>query len=447
MNIELENINFLLNKIIQYFFGIKESFAISLNTDECDDKPIVFRQLTTNVTDSRINRDAGIQRYVTIDWLVFCANKTCSNQLIARVLFKGLVDKITDLIQLEELNNRLRNFVLMDSVEEHDILKLNEDAVISHFWSKLLDKKWLIDYYIDLALASNGLPDSELILQLSAMRYEKREVSTKLYFVDDVNLKCELSFSDEMRGSNVLDFSRENLRTIRKLMELSGEQYGLIIHNKTVLGVVNIEDNNHPDCYIDIKGYLKWSLNYGKEVVFEYSNGLYRIGVISSEEAYCYKKEQLKVFLSKWELGNKIDRILENIDVIKDAATHGSSIVFIDKGMLADKLDKLVQLNRGYKVDEIDLSSAAKITGLTSVDGAIMTDLDCKCMGIGVILDGEALQKGNNGRGARYNSVTNYIRVIREENQDVCCFAAIFSEDGMVNFACGTFGKKCVEVF
>ena len=46
---------------------------------------------------------------------------------------------------------------------------------------------------------------------------------------------------------------------------------------------------------------------------------------------------------------------------------------------------------------------------VTSIDGAVLLDLECTCYGVGVILDGEAKSKGNLSRGARYNSALTFL--------------------------------------
>lgn len=68
---------------------------------------------------------------------------------------------------------------------------------------------------------------------------------------------------------------------------------------------------------------------------------------------------------------------------------------------------------------------------MTSIDGAILLDLQCNCWGIGIILDGNAIVYGNNSRGARYNSVHNY--VANKKTDGKICIGIIISEDGMVN--------------
>ena len=54
-------------------------------------------------------------------------------------------------------------------------------------------------------------------------------------------------------------------------------------------------------------------------------------------------------------------------------------------------------------------------------------DSSGKCLAIGVIVDGEAVKKGNVGRGARYNSIANYVKLKQG------CVGIVISEDGMVN--------------
>ena len=57
-----------------------------------------------------------------------------------------------------------------------------------------------------------------------------------------------------------------------------------------------------------------------------------------------------------------------------------------------------------------------------------MIDINCICYSFGVILDGIAcIDKGDNSRGARYNSAIKYL----ESNPD--SIIIIISEDGMID--------------
>ena len=65
---------------------------------------------------------------------------------------------------------------------------------------------------------------------------------------------------------------------------------------------------------------------------------------------------------------------------------------------------------------------------VSSIDGAILIDMDGVFHAIGVILDGSAIPDGDTGRGARYNSTLRYIHRMREV--DLPCLAVVVSEDG-----------------
>lgn len=63
-----------------------------------------------------------------------------------------------------------------------------------------------------------------------------------------------------------------------------------------------------------------------------------------------------------------------------------------------------------------------------------MADLAGTCLAVGAVLEGLSLIRGNLGRGSRYNSVSNYIYVVKEEYACKDIFAVIISEDKMLNF-------------
>jgi hypothetical protein len=69
----------------------------------------------------------------------------------------------------------------------------------------------------------------------------------------------------------------------------------------------------------------------------------------------------------------------------------------------------------------------AVIPRVTSIDGAVLVDLDGTCHAIGVILDGQAHRHCSPSRGARYNSAVRYAYGRTD------CMVVIKSEDGMVN--------------
>lgn len=70
--------------------------------------------------------------------------------------------------------------------------------------------------------------------------------------------------------------------------------------------------------------------------------------------------------------------------------------------------------------------------GMTNIDGAIFIDTKGKCHAIGMIVDGETIIEGDAGRGARYNSINNYINWAFKTGKGYFV-GIIVSEDGMIN--------------
>ena len=86
-------------------------------------------------------------------------------------------------------------------------------------------------------------------------------------------------------------------------------------------------------------------------------------------------------------------------------AEHGTMLVVSRNA--AQQAADLTKPNRGIKPFDPDEGT---ITAASVIDGAIMVDLEGKCHGIGVILDGLAGDGENPARGARYNSAIRYLR-------------------------------------
>ncbi|MGR5878355.1 diadenylate cyclase [Bacillus pacificus] len=61
---------------------------------------------------------------------------------------------------------------------------------------------------------------------------------------------------------------------------------------------------------------------------------------------------------------------------------------------------------------------------VSSIDGAVLVDLDANIHAMGVILDGVVSQKGDASRGARYNSAVRYVEMIEHK-----CILVVVSED------------------
>jgi hypothetical protein len=72
-----------------------------------------------------------------------------------------------------------------------------------------------------------------------------------------------------------------------------------------------------------------------------------------------------------------------------------------------------------------------RVRSLTAIDGAVVIDPTGMCHGVGVILDGQAVESWDPSRGSRYNSAMRYVSTKRDEGHK--CMAVVISEDGMTN--------------
>ena len=67
--------------------------------------------------------------------------------------------------------------------------------------------------------------------------------------------------------------------------------------------------------------------------------------------------------------------------------------------------------------------------GISNMDGALILDFGGNCKAISCIVDGKAVIPGRVERGARLNSIENYVG----SKKKGICIGIVISEDGMVN--------------
>ncbi|EFM11351.1 hypothetical protein PaecuDRAFT_1797 [Paenibacillus curdlanolyticus YK9] len=253
----------------------------------------------------------------------------------------------------------------------------------------------------------------------------------------------------------------QDARRIRKLLEMTNKENDLylIADHEIVYGIGRIEWNQ-------IDGEVLYELEF---------KGLsqYRLTLISTEsqqssEGQLTMVEDRKVYRMRADIEIKADKLLgvsfknpeigeggfssqrfekivrsqfaslgisskeitklERIVRKAKEQQHGTMVVITDRDTAKSELHALSM--QSTPIDPIDIDPAF-IKHLTAIDGAIYLDIYGKCHGIGVILDGLAIETGDSGRGARYNSAFRYMNKLHKENKG--CVIAIVSEDGMVN--------------
>jgi hypothetical protein len=368
-------------------------------------------------------------------------------------------------ILVKELNRVLYDAILLSILSE--VIKgktktREEEKRINKLIGNLMSREWLVEQYRRAVITGCNLPDCELLIQISAMEYEKRFTTSSLCFYSDD--KCpEESREMKFLGGKNLDFSVSNLRTIKKYMELAGKKNVLVLtasnkRDKLKYRMVGIASNvDDDDCvFLDITSKLSWKI-YRKDprskiVLLEYKEGIFKIPVLERGEEAGQQIAKIDNYLSGYS--KYVEKIKSTIEAAVTNASHGTSLVFIgDKeekcnqevGFLEKEITRLANVNRARQIEPIDLKKHVEISeGIFDIDGAVFLDMKGKCHAVGVIVDGIAKVSGDAGRGARYNSLYTYGTGLIDHS-DIIFVIAIISEDGMVSVMTGDEIKKKVE--
>lgn len=251
-----------------------------------------------------------------------------------------------------------------------------------------------------------------------------------------------------IQGQNNRLINAGNLRMVRKLLEISNENGIDILAEKintpdgktayAVQALLNATDDSDDveQIYIKFKGYMHWSLTIGKREVLIYYHGEYQLGYAKEGENYLED-------IIKLQKDNKLEQV--DIQMLKDIVEvlkeqrHGTSVIFMERDEAEQEVKRLCDMNRAIPV-ESNLKynkteegengwHKAAFLGISNMDGALILDFDGNCKAISCIVDGKAVIPGRVERGARLNSIENYVG----SKKKGICIGIVISEDGMVN--------------
>lgn len=290
---------------------------------------------------------------------------------------------------------------------------------------------------ITTVLLENNLPNKEDFVYLSSLTYERQVMNEyKLLFVDIIPTNIKVNFTPKPAKPLITEiynwnfyFSSENIRTIRKLLELTSEEDGLIIEKskiiKSIIGITNVADCYNP-IIVEFTNHMDWKIKECDTTILHYKNGHYNI--CPNEFSYDVASN-LKKYLPSCN-----GQQLNNMEtIVKEASKqkHGTMLLFTREA--EDEAKRLCNCNRGIWIRKKQLiSDIGIIKKITSIDGALIIDLDCNCYAIGTILDGIACEHtGTSERGARYNSACTYLANKADSKNDF--IAVVVSEDGMID--------------
>jgi len=283
---------------------------------------------------------------------------------------------------------------------------------------------------------------SSIVDDLSTQMYERNASSGSIVMTTE-HIQCDISILE------VINIGDDSLRELRKLLEISTKNLSLVFcgckecmsHGMAypkLIGFVpksKINSEKLKTRFI-INGYMNWEIEYDSEIICQ------SIGRKLMVPCSKLNKSDLKsAFIDDLSCSTQNAQKLYRIVDLASQQSHGTSLIISSKSTIESEAIRLSNVYRGYKIQPIDLSLKKYeeyIKQITSIDGAVLVDTNGFCYAIGVILDGEAIIPGDVSRGARFNSIKNYIAwkkvEIRQKKYSETVFAGIIiSEDQTID--------------
>lgn len=267
--------------------------------------------------------------------------------------------------------------------------------------------------------------------KISSLSYEKAFSNGKILlskpdFIGDIvassHIKLLLTFEERVPLSS--------FRHIRKILELSKKDIYLLSDGEYIYSVIQFtEESYHLDktrhyFIIEFNTYYSWQLNHNNNKLMQVTNEEVYIPKpkisyfnFSAEFRKVFPETETKKILNLYKL------VLEALKQVK------GTIIVISKNARSEAFRLR---NQGFIINATFLN-VSTIKSITSIDGAVLVDVEGFCHGIGVILDGVATEKGDPSRGARYNSAIRYVETIAHNQQYSDCLTVVISEDGDVD--------------
>lgn len=272
--------------------------------------------------------------------------------------------------------------------------------------------------------------DVNIFTLLSCQTYEGSDANCEIIIPRIYSGRGKRNLELSIKLRNPIYFGADEIRRIRKIMEIAKPPLkALLNHKKYIIGFTE-SDVRKNESVVSILGKLNWkmSLRYA-DLIF--SGGVYRLSWYNSYYPYEFSKQILEITERQ---NKKINKIVE----IVKRQTHGTTLIFSNTECIKREANRLAKYERGMLISPMDVDKRNDVVlNLSSIDGAMMLDYDCKCYAIGAILDGDAVVQGRTERGARYNSAKNYVE--RQKRDGNIIFAIIISEDKTIDYI---FGSK-----
>ena len=266
--------------------------------------------------------------------------------------------------------------------------------------------------------------DINFITFLSCQTYEGKVASGNIYLSRRASGRGKRHAQLIIKFLDSIDFKIENVRKIRKLVEVAKFPLNLVVgREKKIIGYTDELPRKY-EGKISILGNLYWKFELS-DYELVYNEGVYRL--FSEKQKESNKSNGLvKCFSQKQN--ERINKII----LQAEEQAHGTILIFGNTKDIKNEAKRLANYGRGIIIAPINMINKKLIVpNIAAIDGAIMLDYEGICYAIGVILDGDTVAKGKTERGARYNSAINYVE--RQKILGRKFLAVVISEDRTVD--------------
>ncbi len=352
------------------------------------------------------------------------------------------------------------NFVIvvtefLISIVDFELYKKNElfTNTLSHFYSetdKIL-KSSLKNINVSMFSSNTNFKHPCLILMSKELRSFVDETMCVLifeYLNQIANLKYEgaesvgsILFINSLYADVIVKFQRPvnitETKYIRKLLETTTNTLSLIFSGDKIIGIGKAKDGiNSKYSKVEFVKSNKWHFigssfsmekdkknNKYKHILFEVENAIPKVF-----QKPISKDIFTNLLHKKFEGRDaKTDLLFE---LIEEASSqkHGTTIVILKNEKAVSEVERLSK--KSTPIANKRQLTKDMVKPLTSIDGALILDLDGVCHAIGTILDGitDNNVKSDPERGSRYNS-----SVLYQYNHSEDCVVVVISEDGYID--------------
>jgi hypothetical protein len=229
--------------------------------------------------------------------------------------------------------------------------------------------------------------------QIAQQRYEGASADGSLLVVDPAHDAVEV----------LVEFQRpvlmDNVRAVRKLLEMSSDRLALLLHKSGVYGLGRLRSNGAPDIVeISFPAHATWEIRSRGKTYMRSAYSRPRLPAPTFDVAVLADTLERRV-----PVGLNVEAVSTLVSAAI-GARHGTTLV-----VSSDAAGEAARLAGQSTTVRPTLLDAYALERVALIDGAVLIDPSGTCHAIGVILDGAAAAKGDPSRGARFNSALKYI--------------------------------------